>query len=258
MTATPDPARVAYRFSAAATSYDAVAQVQRRAAERLAECVPPYPAPHHMVDLGCGTGVLARALLRVWPETRLTGIDLAPGMVAACRETWPWHTFRCADLPTAPVPEDADAVVSSFALHWLADGPAVLRDWTAALPPGGRVAVAVPLPGSLGDLDAAYRRATGRVFPGLRYAPAAAYLDAVRAGGACVRYHETRSIAQACPSPMDALRTLRELGATARPESGDRPAGAGALRRALAAYAGPDGRAHLRFEVLILVGERVA
>ena len=257
MTLAPDPSAVAERFSTAAASYDAAAAVQRRAADLLTAHLPAEPAGRRIVDLGCGTGVLTAALLGADPAARITGLDLAEGMIARCRATWPEHTFRVADAATAP-PQPADLVASSFALHWMADGPAVLGRWLAALPPGGLVAAAVPLPGSLDDLARAYAAETGRSWPGIAYPPAEAYREAMRTAGCRPRADTETTLSQPCPDPVSALRTLRALGATARRPDAARPAGAGALKRALAAYADADGGAELAFRVLILVAEKRA
>lgn len=41
----------------------------------------------HVLDIACGTGVLARsALARVGPNGRVVGADPAPGMLAAAKE----------------------------------------------------------------------------------------------------------------------------------------------------------------------------
>lgn len=253
----PDPSAVAERFSAAAETYDAAAEVQQQAAAALAARLPSDRHVRDAADLGCGTGILTAALLRRFPDTRVTGLDTAEGMVARCRETWPDHSFTVADAAATP-PEAADLVASSFALHWMHDGPGVLGRWAAALPPGGLVAAAVPVPGSLDDLARAYRSQTGRPWPGITYPPAEGYREAVGTAGCHPLADTETTLTQPCADPVSALRTLRALGATARrPEAGP-PAGAGALRRTLAAFADADGRAHLTFRVLILVAEKRA
>ncbi|SDF58048.1 malonyl-CoA O-methyltransferase [Limimonas halophila] len=257
MTLAPDPSAVAERFSAAAETYDAAAAVQRHAADALTARLPAGRDVREMVDLGCGTGLLTAALLRRYPGARVTGLDMAEGMVARCRERWPEHSFAVADAVTAPA-RPADLVASSFALHWMPDGPGVLGRWAAALPPGGLVAACVPLPGSLDALAGAYRRQTGRPWPGIAYPAAATYRNAVRGAGATPIADAETALTQQCPDALAALRTLRALGATARRPDAGRPASVGALRRALAAYADADGSATLTFRVLILVAEKGA
>ena len=47
------------------------------------------PAPAHVLDLGTGTGVVARALAERYPEARVVGIDLSPGMIEEARRQLP-------------------------------------------------------------------------------------------------------------------------------------------------------------------------
>lgn len=47
------------------------------------------PAPTHVLDLGTGTGVVARALAERYPEAEVVGIDLSPGMIDEARRQLP-------------------------------------------------------------------------------------------------------------------------------------------------------------------------
>jgi ubiquinone/menaquinone biosynthesis C-methylase UbiE len=254
----PDPARVAARFSAAAESYDGAAGVQRRAVAVLCRELDSVPAPTHVADLGCGTGLLTAAVTRRWPHAAVTGLDVARGMIARCRATLPHARFVEADAAHATPPHGIDAVVSSFALHWLADPPGTLRAWTAALPPGGLAAVAVPVTGSLARLAEAYAEATGRPWPGVRYQPLAAYRDALTAGGATVQTAREAVCTQTHAGARDALRGLRALGATAPVAGAGRPASPGRVRTALTALRDGGGAVHLSFRVGVLVAVKPA
>lgn len=109
-----------------------------------------------VLDVGCGTGVLARAALAaVSPSGRVTGLDPAPGMLAAAQELEPgidWVAGTAEELTF-----DAgrfDAVLSQFAMMFFADKAKAVSEMARVLKPGGRVAVAVW--DSLED-NAAYR-----------------------------------------------------------------------------------------------------
>ncbi|HJQ74748.1 MAG TPA: methyltransferase domain-containing protein [Gaiellaceae bacterium] len=47
------------------------------------------PAPHRVLDLGTGTGVVAIALGERYPEAEVVGIDLSPGMIEEARRKVP-------------------------------------------------------------------------------------------------------------------------------------------------------------------------
>ena len=47
------------------------------------------PAPHRVLDLGTGTGVVALALAERYPEAEVVGIDISPGMIDEARQKLP-------------------------------------------------------------------------------------------------------------------------------------------------------------------------
>jgi tRNA (cmo5U34)-methyltransferase len=83
-------------------------------------------------DLGCGSGVLAQALLTRYPDAHASLVDFSDPMLAAARAQLAAHRppphFAVADL-AAPRWRDAlagrppfDLVVSGYAIHHLSDG----------------------------------------------------------------------------------------------------------------------------------------
>jgi SAM-dependent methyltransferase len=97
-----------------------------------------------VLDVGCGTGVLAReALRRAGQEGQVAGVDLNEGMLAVAARTEPRILWQQGDAAALPY-EDArfDVVVSQFALMYFPDRVASLREMWRTLGPGGRLAVA--------------------------------------------------------------------------------------------------------------------
>ena len=47
------------------------------------------PAPRRVLDLGTGTGVVALALAERYPESKVVGIDISPGMIEEARRRSP-------------------------------------------------------------------------------------------------------------------------------------------------------------------------
>jgi ubiquinone/menaquinone biosynthesis C-methylase UbiE len=97
-----------------------------------------------VLDVGCGTGVLAReALRRVGQEGHVVGLDLNEGMLAVATRTDPLIEWRHGDAGCLPF-DDAcfDAVVSQFALMYFPDRMAALSEMWRTLAPGGRLAIA--------------------------------------------------------------------------------------------------------------------
>jgi trans-aconitate 2-methyltransferase len=97
------------------------------------------------VDLGCGTGELTRILHERLAAAETLGVDSSPEMLAHSRSfAGPGVRFELADAATFSAAEAYDVVFSNAALHWIPDHPALFRRLTAALRPGGQLAVQVP------------------------------------------------------------------------------------------------------------------
>lgn len=259
MTADSPSVAVADAFSRAATAYDHHATLQRRAAAALMAGLPDDLRPARMLDLGCGTGDLARRLRARFPGAAIDGFDIAPGMVAACHEAWaddPSARFVIADIGSTVNRIPADIIASSFALQWLADGPTCAANWSEAVRPGGVLAIAVPVAGSLAGLATRYETMTGRRFPGLDYASTERYTAAVQGAGLEVVYRAYEDLTMPDGDSLELLRCLRNLGATGTPRNDHRPVSAGELRRVLRAQVAPAERAGNGFRMLYLVARR--
>jgi ubiquinone/menaquinone biosynthesis C-methylase UbiE len=97
-----------------------------------------------VLDIACGTGVLAREILRrVGPRGSVTGIDAVPGMIAVAQQIAPAVEWREGRAESLPFPDESfDAVVSQFGLMFMDRGQAI-REMLRVLTSRGRLAVAV-------------------------------------------------------------------------------------------------------------------
>lgn len=102
----------------------------------------PMAAGSCVLDLGCGTGLELEEYFRLNPTAHVTGIDLAPGMLAALRVKFPDRalTLVCGSYFDVPLGEATfDAAVSVESLHHFtrAEKIPLYRRVRAALKPGG-------------------------------------------------------------------------------------------------------------------------
>lgn len=100
---------------------------------------------HRALDVGCGTGVAARALaVRVGASGKVSGLDVNEGMLTVARTVAPDIDWRQGAAEALPFEDGSfDAVVSQFALMFFEDKVAALAEMMRVLQPGGTMVVAV-------------------------------------------------------------------------------------------------------------------
>jgi SAM-dependent methyltransferase len=116
---------------------------------------PPAAArwtPAAVLDLGTGTGSLARAAAARWPPARVVGLDASAAMLSVAHQrvaspgagspgsglglgNLEWIVADAAAMPMADA--SVDVVLSAFMLHLVADRRAVLREVGRVLRPAG-------------------------------------------------------------------------------------------------------------------------
>lgn len=135
-------------------------------------------AGERVLDVACGTGVVARLAAReVGDAGSVAGLDPNPGMLAVARAATPpalridWHE---AGAEAMPLPDAAfDCVLCQMGLQFMADRHAALGGMRRVLVPGGRLVLNVP--GPTPPLFAVMREALARHAG----AGAAAFVDQV-------------------------------------------------------------------------------
>lgn len=113
-------------------------------APRVAEAAGVGPG-ERVLDVACGTGVLAREVARrVGEEGLVAGVDPGPGMLAVARKLSPSVRWKEGTAESLPFPDDSfDVVVSQFGLMFFQDRGRAAGEMLRVLRTGGRVAVCV-------------------------------------------------------------------------------------------------------------------
>jgi trans-aconitate 2-methyltransferase len=123
--------------------YNAFAAQREQPFWDLAGLLEPVDGPS-VTDLGCGDGRLTAALHEHLSAHVTVGVDSSQAMLSdACAHARAGVSFESADIAGWHGVAQ-DVVFSNAALQWVADHPAVLARWRAALSAGGQLAVQVP------------------------------------------------------------------------------------------------------------------
>lgn len=102
--------------------------------------LPPGP----LYELGCGTGVHARAMAARWPDRALSAIDRSREMLTkAAAEPVPIQWIE-ADIARWSAPAPGALIFSNATLQWLDEHERLLPHLLRQLAPGGILAVQMP------------------------------------------------------------------------------------------------------------------
>ncbi len=157
-----DREKVGRSFGRQAGEYDRYAVVQKRVVARLLGQLDDLPAPRAVLDIGTGTGMLLGRLADRYPAARAVGVDLAPAMAEAARDSLAGRGVEIlvADAEALPFADNTfDLVVSSSTFQWLETLHGAFGEAHRVLAPGGRFRFALFGGETLRELKASYRQA---------------------------------------------------------------------------------------------------
>lgn len=205
-------------FSASAATYEQRAQLQEKVAERLCSFLPARADPSGILEIGCGTGILTRRLIRRFPKAAIDALDLSARMIECARaslENIPKLTWYSGDFMAVNLAGSYPMVASSSALHWIRPFPAMAARIYDLLAPGGILLAAIMLRGTLAELRLARRYAARNKPPFTMLPAASAARDAFRHAGLRIERICVEPMEMLYPSAFAFLRSLNEQGLTA-------------------------------------------
>ncbi|WP_406658081.1 methyltransferase domain-containing protein [Methanolobus sp. ZRKC2] len=117
--------------------YEKSSSHQKEWGERLIKEID-LKGTEHILDLGCGNGLITKALAERVPEGSVVGVDSSSSMLERAR----FHQldnmeFRLLDISDIIFDREFDIVFSNAAMHWVRDHGNVLRKIYASLKSGG-------------------------------------------------------------------------------------------------------------------------
>ncbi len=149
--------KVAQSFSRAATTYDSVADLQRRVGNHLLTLLPRLNKDMTLLDVGAGTGYFTGPLSE---QADVIGLDIAAGMIDYARLQHPQvPRWVCADAESLPLAAASiDCIFSSLSVQWCARVDLLCSELARVLKPSGRLCLATLGPETLHELRRAWQQ----------------------------------------------------------------------------------------------------
>jgi SAM-dependent methyltransferase len=130
-----------------------------------------FPTARSVLEVGCGTGHVLRAIAEAQPELALTGSEMSAECVKLAAGAVPSATMVQADTRDLPYDREFDVVGAFDVLEHIHDDGAALAAMVRAVRPGGGIMLTVPqhmwLWSPLDDYSRHYRRYTRQGLVGL-------------------------------------------------------------------------------------------
>ncbi|WP_239795805.1 methyltransferase domain-containing protein [Candidatus Nitrotoga arctica] len=118
-----DKKLIASRFGSRVNSYDVATPIQQRMAQALIERVRKHflaGEPKRILELGCGTGRLTRKIIEIFPNAKITAVDISSQMVDAVRANCPNVDVILADAEDyiCDLSEPFELIISNATVQW--------------------------------------------------------------------------------------------------------------------------------------------
>lgn len=236
-----------------------VAEVADRLTDRLADISRNFST---VLDLGCHTGQLGRALQHRTDIKTLVQTDLSMGMLGAAT-----GLRAAADEEVLPFADQTfDLVASVLSLHWVNDLPGTLAQINRCLKPDGVFLGAFLGGNTLQELRAAFLEGELEIKGGAgpHISPFAEVRDAgglLQRAGFALPVADVETLTVTYPTPFALMTELRGMGETNALADGQAaPLSRSTLSATAAAYArsygDTDGRVPATFDILYMTGWR--
>ena len=201
--------RIKASFNRAATTYDQHAQLQWQQSLVLVNMVSSFIRNrcNKIVDLGCGTGNSTLAVKQNFSCESLYAIDIASALLQQAKHKLNHNNLYFIETDFDELPEelsDIDLIFSNMALQWSLDLKLTLTSLEKRLSKQGVLAFSLPLKDTFVEIDAAHRnqfqlsQTVQKILQSLNFE---------------LLQMEHKTIAKLFPSPLMALRSLKNVGA---------------------------------------------
>lgn len=251
--------RIKLSFGRSAKSYDLHGTLQKEVSRDLVTDFIPatQQPPAQILDVGCGTGFTSLEIIRRWPQTKLTAIDLAAPMARQAKQAGV-DNVAAANAGQMPFRNASfDMVVSSLAFQWITADERLFPELASLLTENGRLYFSTLCRGTLRELRMAYdkacRECTGKPAAFPQMISEKELMRKMESAGFKKRLTMQKTVLISYPSVQSLLKTLKGVGATlpGRPAN---PPRRDVLAKTAQLYPGKNGSVQATYEILYVTG----
>ncbi|MGO2011240.1 MAG: methyltransferase domain-containing protein [Pseudoalteromonas sp.] len=243
------------RFSHAANNYVEHANVQKQAALDLFKLIPVTPQTKDKLCIDIGAGPLCNTKTLQSMFKQVIAMDLSLNMLQSSMLTAP---RICADMDNLPLHENSiDVIFSNFAVQWSADFERLIQGVYKALKSGGQAFISTVVEGSLHEIKTAF--AVLDLHSHINHFQSKHNINqSVEKAGFKINSTKTVVYTDQFASPIQAIRSIKAIGATAQNQTTHRPGllTKQALQRVCNAYPLINSKAHVSYHVLLMSLEK--
>lgn len=194
-------------FNRAHLTYDDHCEVQIAAGTRLLSSLTG--APQHILDLGCGTGIVTEKLAQQFPKSKIHAIDIANNLLQIARHRLAPYRIHCDERDFNCIDYDFkfDLIFSNMALHWSKNIISTITKVARHLSSNGLLAFSIPLAGTFHELQSHFAVNS--------FIDLAILKTQLSQHEFTILCSEQQTITQHFPNTLCALKSIKAVGANA-------------------------------------------
>ena len=137
-----DKERVIRNFSKGAKTYDKAAIIQKHMADKMEIFVDGSKKEYKILEIGCGTGIFSKKLLKRFPNSKIDLLDISPSMLEQAKKKLGEEeriNYILNDIESHIKKEKYDIIFSNATFQWIEDQENLFKHLYSIVEFGGKV-----------------------------------------------------------------------------------------------------------------------
>lgn len=201
--------KIRLHFNRAEAGYDEHCHLQVQVGKHLIKHTQPIqPCAAHILDVGCGTGIITNLLTQSFQAQQVSALDIAERLLAVAKKRAHHniHLYQADFDDIKAYPNLYDLIISNMVLQWSMDLTTTLRTIKSALQPStGLLAFSIPVLGTLSELQKNYSLNNLPTMQSIR--------EKLAETGYSLIFQQQEQIILTFNDTLSALRSIKHIGA---------------------------------------------